>query len=152
MSDMKIIWEEELMQGDISFEKEDFVRESGLETAVILSLFLDRRADDDDDLDDINDKKGWWGDLLEEDDQIGSKLWLLDRAKTTQETINAAKEYAQDALEWMVDDGVVAGVEVEVTREGTATTPILIISVELKKKDGTIEVYEFDDLWNAQVA
>lgn len=151
MSDLKIIWDDDLTQGDIEFKDEDFINEFGLETAIILSLFLDRRADDDDELDDIKDKRGWWGDELEEDDQIGSKLWLLDRAKTTQETLNSAREFVEDSLQWLIDDGVAADVNVETTREGTQEMPILVISAEIYKNDGTTEVYEFDDLWDAQV-
>jgi phage gp46-like protein len=152
MSDLKIIWDDDLSLGDIEFKNEDFINEFGLETAVILSLFLDRRADDDDELDDINDKRGWWGDELEEnDDKIGSKLWQLDRSKTTQDTINSAKEFVEESLQWMIDDKVAADIKVEISRGGSQETPILIISVEIYKNDGNIEVYEFDDLWKAQL-
>lgn len=72
----------------------DLVAENTLRTAVILSLFLDRRADDDDVLPNgSNDRRGWWADTvapmteygigggLASGDRIGSRLWLLSREK-----------------------------------------------------------------------
>jgi phage gp46-like protein len=44
-------------------------------------------------------------------DQIGSKLWLLKREKRTLETLNRAEEYAVEALQWMIEDGVADSVE-----------------------------------------
>ena len=108
--DIKIRWDIGLMAGDLSVVDEDLESESGLETAVIISLFTDRRARDDDELPDPNnsDKRGWWGDLVAEvaDDQIGSRLWLLERAKTTENVLVKAKEYAEESLSWMIEDGV----------------------------------------------
>ena len=63
--------------------------------AVIISLFTWRRARPDDDLPgDL--RMGWWGDSVPEipNDRIGSRLWLLSRAKLTVETVARAREYA----------------------------------------------------------
>jgi len=87
--------------------------DSSLQSAVIISLFTDRRADDDDKLPSINnngvlppDKKGWVGDILDDKGRlIGSRLWLLDREKQTEETRLRAIEYAEEALQWILDDG-----------------------------------------------
>jgi len=94
----------------------EFETDQGLETAVIISLFTDRRAGQDDALPDARDKdrRGWWGDAYADTpgDLIGSRWWLLRRSKATQETINRAKSYAEEALAWMVEDGVAKSVEV----------------------------------------
>lgn len=149
--DVKIIWDNTLSEGDIKFENEDLTREEGLETAVIISLFLDRRADEDDELDNPEDKRGWWGDNLEDNgDQIGSKLWLLDRAKTDQETINKAKDYIYEALEWMLDDEVIADMDVIVERNKNINGDRLYFQVKVFKIDGAVEVIKFNDLWDAQ--
>ncbi|WP_250538703.1 MULTISPECIES: phage GP46 family protein [unclassified Caballeronia] len=84
-----------------------------LQTAVLLSLFTDRVANADDVIPDgTGDPRGWWGDL-DEDSPIGSRLWLLDRSKQTQEVLNNARDYIVEALQWLVDDGVVASMDVQ---------------------------------------
>ncbi len=62
---------------------DDFETDAGLETAVIISLFTDRRAGENDELPATEtDRRGWWGNTLQDaDDEIGSKLWLLCREK-----------------------------------------------------------------------
>lgn len=80
----------------------------GLETAVILSLFCDRRADEADELPDPDgDRRGWWA-----DGELGSRLWLLERSKVTTETVAAARDYAREALDWLLDEGIAASVDV----------------------------------------
>jgi len=99
------------------------LREDGLATSVILSLFLDRRAEADDELPDapagvLSPRRGWVGDALAPregeapEDRIGSRLWLLSRAKQTDETLRLAEDYAREALDWLVEDGLAAEVAV----------------------------------------
>ncbi len=94
-----------------------------LATAVIISLFTDRRAGIDDVLPEFTgdksivpeDRKGWVGDALPDvdGDRIGSRLWLLSRAKQTEETRQLAIEYAKEALQWMIDDGHVLFIDIK---------------------------------------
>ena len=54
-----------------------------LQTAILISLFTDAQASPDDMIQDgSGDPRGWWGDLGSSK-PIGSKLWLLGRAKQT---------------------------------------------------------------------
>lgn len=156
-SDIKILWDDELIEGDLGFQNEDLVREDGLSTAVIMSLFTDRRAEDDDILDDQDDKRGWWGDRLENEGediesfhQIGSRLWIIERASTTNANLQKAKIFIEEALEWLVEDGVAESVDVVVERQGRPETAILSFSVTIYKSDGTTEALTFDDVWNSQ--
>ena len=150
--DIKIIWDNDTFEGDIEYNNGDLTRELGIETAVMMSLFTDGRASIDDELPDSNnpDKKGWWGDqvVVEEGDRIGSKLWLLSRGKTDQETMIKAEGYAKDALQWLVDDEVSAKNEITVERlnrpDGSAT---LALGIEIYQKDGNVIAMKFDDLW-----
>jgi phage gp46-like protein len=153
MSDIKLTYDDSLMECDLSITDGDLTLEDGLETAVLLSLFIDRRAEDDDELDNPNDKRGWWGDQVTSfpGDRIGSRLWLLERAKTNIETLRAAEEYALEALEWMKEDGVVEDVEVEAYRVKIKNTEVLGLKVMLKKFEGNNETFIYDDLWNAQL-
>ena len=86
-----------------------------LTRAVTISLFTWRRANPDDDLPgDL--RMGWWGDSFPSvpNDRIGSRLWLLSRAKLTAETVTRAREYAEEALRWLVEDGIAARVEPQI--------------------------------------
>lgn len=84
-----------------------------LARSIIISLFSWHRAGKDDALPGIS-REGWWADTFSDNDQIGSKLWLLSREKLTPEVLRRAKTYAEDALMWMVDDRVASRVEVTV--------------------------------------
>lgn len=147
--DIKIIWDNDLFEGDVLFANNDLFREEGLETAVMMSLFSDRRAKEDDLINNPDDKKGWWGDQIADIpmDEIGSRLWLLERSKATSETLVLAKEYAEESLEWMIDDGV--AISIEVTSENIYEN-ILKLTVKIYKKFDELEVFKFDNLWNAQ--
>ena len=117
-----------------------------LARAVIISLFTWRRAGADDKTDDGN-RCGWWGDSTAtvNGDRIGSRLWLLARAKLTAETIRLAKDYAQEALQWLVDDGAAKRVEVKAERSGFNRIDLLCT---IFRSDGTQVDIRFADLWN----
>ena len=53
---------------------------------------------------------GWWGEALL-GVNIGSKLYLLDRTKAIRDTLILAKQYAEEALQWLVDEGHLASIE-----------------------------------------
>lgn len=150
--DIKLIYDDLYREYDIEFSDGDLVREEGLETAVMISLFTDRRARDDDPLDDINDKRGWWADQVEDNDEIGSRLWLLDRSATTAHNIKMAGEYIKEALQWMIADGVAKKIEVTTERAGSVQRPILAFQVQIYKADGTSETFKYSDPWAAQFA
>lgn len=97
----------------------DLAPDDTLETAIILSLFTDRRARADDPLPDGgDDRRGWWADAWPQaparagQDLIGSRLWLLEREKDTREVVNRARDYAEEALQWLVEDGIAERIEV----------------------------------------
>ena len=117
---------------------------SALERAVIISLLTWRRAEPSDPVDDAN-RQGWWGDSYPDhaSDRTGSRLWLLRRRSLTQQTIRDAQRYAEDALRWLVEDGIVTTVAVTVTRAGVDT---LRAVVELQRPDGDPVSITIDDL------
>ncbi len=155
--DIKIIWNDDLSEGDIKFTGGDLVRELGLQTSVLMSLYTDRRAENDNELPDplSNDRRGWWGDQINidfEDDKIGSRLWLLERSKTTEQTLADAKFFIEECLQWMINDEVVQTIDVEVERQnrqdGTAT---LAGKISIQQTDGIEKAYKFDDLWQGEL-
>ena len=116
-----------------------------LSRAVVISLFTWRRADDSDDYDHELGKQGWWGDSLNED-EIGSKLWQLLRSKITSETLLRAQEMADDALKWLVEDGICTDVSVSVERDSNDPNRINL-SVILEQEHGKTS-YEIKDILN----
>ena len=114
MSDTTITWNPALGIGDWSMIGAQLQTGNDLQTAVYISLFTDRVANADDVIPDgTQDPRGWWGDGGQ-DVMIGSRLWLLRRAKQTIETLNLAKDYITEALKWLIDDGVVGKFDITV--------------------------------------
>lgn len=112
--------------------------------AVIISLFTWRRANPDDAVD--GSRQGWWGDATASltGDRIGSRLWLLSREKLLPETFNRAREYAREALQWLVDDQVAAAVDVAAERYGRAGLA-LVVTITRADRRGT--ELRFADVW-----
>src|SRR4051812_11864908 len=90
LADLALVWDESNGSADVALIDSDLASDAALETAVMLSLFLDRRAQPDDapPSGDPNDRRGWWADQFAdtEGDLVGSRLWLLDRSKLTGDT------------------------------------------------------------------
>lgn len=83
-----------------------------LTRSVIISLFSWARGRDENVA-----KFGWWGDSITATDYTGSQLWLLLRKKLTDEVLLEAQEYAEEALKWLIDDGICSSVTVEASRD-----------------------------------
>lgn len=118
-----------------------------LSRSVVISLFTWQRASQSDEVD--NDQRmGWWGDTFAENkgDKIGSKLWLLLRQKVTDETLLRAQEMADDALQWLVEDGICTDVSVSVERDSNDPNRINL-SVVLEQEHGKTS-YEIKDILN----
>lgn len=134
---------------DAVFESNDLSTDEGLQTAVTISLFTDRRVSADELPDGQSDQRGWWGDALNEDnDKIGSKLWILEREKITTEILEDFKTYCEEALQWMIDDEIAETVVVTVERIDLYSISVVI---EINRPQDERQRYRFNYLWNAHV-
>jgi phage gp46-like protein len=107
-----------------------------LATAARVALGTDRMADVGDILPDPDstDRRGWWGDFEAAEIwggwPIGSKNWLLTRAKITDalsqegSTEGRAQRYTQDALQPLVDRHIASSLAVAATRTDTQTIEV----------------------------
>lgn len=90
-----------------------------LVTAVLICLMTDRRADATELRDgDIN--RGWPGDSFDVSDgepPLGSKLWLLRRRALTDGIEVLAQDYAQEALQTLIDQGAVVRFDITATAD-----------------------------------
>lgn len=114
---------------DVALDEHGFVAlDGGLETAVFLSLFTDRRARESDR---ESDRRGWWGDAHARvaGDEIGSWLWLLRRRPASRETVRRAQLYALQALEWLRVDGLAKSVDVVAERRDTHDAIVLAVTI-----------------------
>lgn len=111
--DISLNWDSARSRGDWAMAGADLQLGNDLESAIAISLFTDRIAADDDDIPDgTTDPRGWWAD--DPQHPIGSRLWLISRAKQTDETLQRAYDYIAEALQWLIDDGVVRGFDIQV--------------------------------------
>jgi phage gp46-like protein len=136
MSDLRTLYSGFVEGADLALDGDALAENEGLETAVILSLFTDRRADPGDPLPDgETDPRGWWGDIepLAPGYRLGSRLWLLSREKQLPEVLARAKLYAEEALAWLVESGEATRVAVEASapRRG-----VLWLQVEIDRARG----------------
>jgi phage gp46-like protein len=122
-------------------------QEDNLVRAVVISLFTWRRANAQDVVE--GERMGFWGDAAEPpaaNDRIGSRLWLLAREKVLNSTFNRAREYALEALQWLLDDGVASRVEVLAERYGVNG---LALTCTIYRVDGGNVELRFDNAWEA---
>ncbi|HEY8337832.1 MAG TPA: phage GP46 family protein [Tardiphaga sp.] len=144
MADTTTVWVPALGRGDWVLSGADLQTGRDLVTAVLISIFTDRVAGNDDEIPDgSGDPRGWWADA-DERYPIGSRLWLLSRAKQTAETQARAQDYLTECVQWLIDDGVVASFDIETAWIATGS---LGARVTANKSDGTTVVMNFDAIW-----
>lgn len=139
MTDTRTVWTPDTGRGDWSLSGAQLASGSDLETAVLLSLFTDREALPDDVVPDgTGDRRGWWG------GEIGSRLWLLERAKQTPETLARARDYAAEALQWLIDDGVVAAFDIQAEWSAPGRLGMRVVAY---KAAGGVEAMNYAWTW-----
>lgn len=142
MADIRTAWRS--FGGEWELSGPSLAEDDGLETAVIISLFTDRVTEADALAD--SSRRGWWGDAYAEvqGDRIGSRLWTLARSKQTAAVLRQAEQYATEALQWMVDDGVASRVEVvaEAVRDG-----LLGLQVTVVRSGQPVQRFRFEQFW-----
>jgi phage gp46-like protein len=120
-----------------------------LKTAVYISLFTDRRADSDDPVDNDN-RGGYWGDSLETD-PLGSRLWILRRAKITSDTIGLIEKYCLEALQWLIDDNIAS--QIIVTPERNSIDKFRVdIPITITRPNGVTETLNYSLNWRETFA
>jgi phage gp46-like protein len=135
MGDITTLWNTQTSYGDWAIIPGDLQGGDDLETSVLISFFTDRRAGPSDVIPDgTNDRRGWWGDAGQQY-PIGSRLWLLGRAKQIPKTLTDAQGYCTEALQWMIDDGVIASASVACSWIGKGAMGIV---ATLYNQDGSV--------------
>ena len=126
---------------DIDFDENgDFKLTDTLDTAFLISLFGQVRADETE-VPASYLRGGWWGDLYTPIN-YGSKLWLLNQSVNTPETLAKAINYCQLAFQWLVDLKYADQIQVS----GTQTTDGISLTIAIFKNGSKVteKVY---NLW-----
>lgn len=128
---------------DLVLDNGDLKVTDGLETAIFVSLFSDRRAY----LDEVSDplrRRGWIGDLVSDEpgDRHGSGLWLYEQHRLTDAVASGVRSEASQALTWMIDEGLVTFVDANVVRHPQTRT--LAIAITLTALNGGVSTRAFD--------
>ncbi|MBU1229562.1 MAG: phage GP46 family protein [Proteobacteria bacterium] len=124
---------------DLQLAGGDLMADDSLLTAVVISLFTNRLAEPGDELPaGETDRQGWWADatlpgLKAGKDRIGSRLWLLKREKQLPSVLARAREYAEEALAWLVTEGHVLAVSVAASNPARG---VLLLEVRLTLRKG----------------
>lgn len=71
---------------------------------------------------------------------------MLQRTTLTNNTVELARGYLEQALAWLKEDGVVSRITINVQRRGN---DILTAEITLYRNDGSSQLITFDDLWSA---
>ena len=114
MGDITLTWDAARGRADWSFSNGDLTTGNDLQSAVILSLFTDLELPEGQAVPDgSTDRRGWWANAYETR-PYGSLLWTMFRTKIVNPATTAlqAKQYASAALQWLLDDGVVATITI----------------------------------------
>jgi len=153
VGDLALVWSPERGNADlvIATSLDDLAADDGLGTSLFLSLFTDRRAEDDDRLpSDDGDRRGWWADEFAEvpGDRFGSRLWLLDRSVRTPDVLPLAEQYVREAVAWLIADRVTERIDVSVSFQGAW----MLHRVEVYRPTGDPARYLFAQPWDAMAA
>lgn len=139
---------------DMALDGDDVAADDGLRTAVLMSLFTDRRAEDDDptpaeDREGEGDRRGWWADEFNQvdGDRMGARLWLLDRSKRTEDVPRRAEELVREALAWMLEDRVTNRIDVV----AMASDAALLMTVTLYRPQGDPVTFRFKHVWDGEL-
>jgi len=145
--DIKFIYDT-VGPADISLNGATLLRDPGFETAVLISIFSDRRADVDDPLPtEDGERRGWWGDALATA-RIGSRLWLLDRSNINPTTIAQGEQYVEESLGWMLADG--SAKTIKCTGSRGARADEIIFEVTITGPAGSV-FFKFFYNWKYQL-
>lgn len=128
----------------------DSVLEStaGMETSIIVSLFTDARASSDK-VATAHNRRGWVGDILTVNigRSLGSTLWVYEQSRITTNILNQIRVAAQEALDWLVEDGIAKTVIVSVQQ---VTGRGIVIFIEIETPQGKNQRYSA--IWRATSA
>lgn len=114
---ISLIWNNRESRADIERSGGPIVTTDDLTPAVLISLASDRENEPDRRRADDAERRGWWGDALNDDpaDRTGSLIWTR-RQLTEAQAHKLIADDIKQALRWMLTVGVAKAINVVVER------------------------------------
>lgn len=118
----------------------------GLESALITSLFSDRRAARDEVANPLK-RRGWIGNLVAEvpGDNFGSGLWLYEQKRLEGEVATGLRSEAEQSLDWLVEENLLTSVSAQVIMSPEKRGVFLMIHLTSNSGDATSMAYRLAD-------
>lgn len=147
MLDIKLVQQPDLSY-DLEFENGDFIIDDGLETALVVSILSDRRADNSQ-VSQRELRRGWIGDLVTTlpGFKLGSHIWLSEQARITQETLTTIQDSAEKSLDWMFSAELITEVE---ARASITTKSSILLLITVTSPNGSVSTKAFN-LWKRTI-
>lgn len=100
---------------DLVIEDGDLKKTAGMDSAIFISLFTDRRANPDEVADPMK-RRGWCGTENTPDQQgnVGSGIWLYEQRRLTKGVSEGVRMEAYQCLNWLVFDDLAKTINVEI--------------------------------------
>jgi phage gp46-like protein len=119
----------------------DIETEDQLDTAILVSLFTDRRANSAQ-IVKPQARRGWVGDLETPEDLYGSMLWLFEQSRLTAVVASKIGSFGQACLQWMLRDSIAT----EVSARAIVRAQRVDLKIDIKKPNSPAEAHVFA-LW-----
>ena len=120
----------------------DIETEDSLDTAILVSLFSDRRVSESEQPNE-HKRRGWIGNESTPGIQMGSRVWVYEQARITNTTLSGISNAASDCLQWMVDQGIAS----KVSASAVSTSIGVSLNVYITRPTSEVE-QRYYDLWN----
>lgn len=132
---------------DFVIEDGDLKKTAGMDSAIFVSLFTDRRANPDE-VGDPMKRRGWCGTQNTPDRQgnRGSGIWLYEQRRLTPETTEGVRMEAHQSLYWMVTDRLAKQFEIEANPAPENRS--LVINIRAFASSGGVTDHSYS-LWDA---
>lgn len=127
---------------ELNTAQNDLETTDELYTALLLSIFCNKRADKDDALNGLYEHHGYWADTVF-GFELGSKLYLLESRKLDDKTVLDARDYIIEATQWLLSDGWLKSIEVTTSN----VNGILEMNITGVKDESTPFYYGFSLNW-----
>lgn len=119
----------------------DLRAEQGLATQVLIHLMTDARVETSE-LRDGDENRGWFGDsfdVMDGEQPIGSRLWLLRRSALYDGIETIAVDYAREALQPLLSQSAVASIDVSATADRANSRLDLAVTIYGRNGDVTFD-------------
>jgi len=105
---------------DIALDSDgDISSVQSFDTAILMSLFEEKRADSSE-VAITQNRRGYWGNEFYQDvadREQGSKIWLYEQARLNQDTINGIDDATNDCLLWLVEQQFIKSIDINVNSQ-----------------------------------